>query len=57
MEGVYHAVPLVGIPVFGDQKMNMALARSYEYAVEVRYTELTEEKLSRAIDQALNNPK
>ncbi|XP_063922013.1 UDP-glycosyltransferase UGT5-like [Zophobas morio] len=57
MEGVYHAVPLVGIPVFGDQKMNMALARSYEYAVEVRYTDLTEETLSRAIDQALNNPK
>ncbi|KAJ3642461.1 hypothetical protein Zmor_025249 [Zophobas morio] len=57
MEGVYHAVPLVGIPIFADQKMNMALATSYEYAVEVSYQELTEEKLSQAVDEVLKNPK
>ncbi|KAJ3642460.1 hypothetical protein Zmor_025248 [Zophobas morio] len=56
-EGVHHGVPLIGIPIFGDQKMNMAVASFYEYAIQVPYTELTEENLSRAIDQALNNPK
>lgn len=57
MESVYHGVPIVGIPVYADQKMNIALAKSYEYAAEVPYKELTEEKLTEALNQVLNNPK
>ena len=57
MEGVYHGVPLVGIPITVDQKMNIALAASNEYGIEVFYKELTEQTLSQALDEVLNNPK
>ena len=57
MEAVYHGVPLVGIPIMVDQKMNMALAVSNEYGIEVPYKELTENSLTQALDQVLNNPK
>jgi hypothetical protein len=57
MESMYHAVPMVGIPVFGDQKMNMANAEAKGYAVVVPYRNITEENLSEALKEILNNPK
>ncbi|XP_044267212.1 UDP-glycosyltransferase UGT5-like [Tribolium madens] len=56
MESVYHAVPIVGIPVMADQKMNIQLAVSYGYAVAVPYQELSEETLTEALNQVLTNP-
>jgi UDP:flavonoid glycosyltransferase YjiC (YdhE family) len=57
MESMYHAVPMVGIPVFGDQKMNMANAESKGYAVVVPYRNITAENLSEALKEILNNPR
>jgi UDP:flavonoid glycosyltransferase YjiC (YdhE family) len=53
---VYHGVPIVGIPVFGDQKNNIAAAMNNGFAVSMPLAEITEEKLSWALNEVLNNP-
>jgi len=57
VEAVYHGLPVVGIPVYGDQKMNLGFAVSNGFGLEVPYSDLTEEKLSAAIQEILTNPK
>lgn len=57
MESLYHAVPLVGIPVFADQKMNIQLAKTYGYATMVPLEELNESNLFLALNQILNDEK
>ncbi|KAH0809858.1 hypothetical protein GEV33_012934 [Tenebrio molitor] len=56
IETVYHGVPIVGIPVFGDQKNNIAAAMNNGFAVSMPLAEITEEKLSWALNEVLNNP-
>jgi UDP:flavonoid glycosyltransferase YjiC (YdhE family) len=48
---------MVGIPVFVDQKMNMAIGAANGYAVVVDYRNITEENLSIALKEVLNDPK
>ncbi|KAJ8961044.1 hypothetical protein NQ314_005973, partial [Rhamnusium bicolor] len=55
IETVYHGVPIIGIPIYGDQKLNIARAVKNGYAVSVPLQELTEEKLSWALNEVLNN--
>lgn len=57
IETVYHGVPIIGIPVFGDQDMNIANAVISGYGIGVPYNELTEERLSKALNEILTNPK
>lgn len=57
IEAIYHGVPILGIPIFGDQKMNAAIATDKGYAVSVPYSELTEETLGKALTEILYNPK
>ncbi|RZC32879.1 UDP-glucuronosyltransferase 2C1-like, partial [Asbolus verrucosus] len=57
IETVFHGVPVIGIPVYGDQKNNIAVAANNGYAINIPITEITEEKLSWALDEILNNPK
>lgn len=57
LESIYHAKPIVGVPVMVDQNMNIELAASYGYAISVPYGDLTEERLTKAVDSVLNDPK
>ncbi|XP_059616144.1 UDP-glycosyltransferase UGT5-like [Phlebotomus argentipes] len=56
-EATYHGVPVLGIPVFGDQMMNMGKTQAAGYGVTVGFTNLTEESISWAINELLSNDK
>ncbi len=44
-EALYNAVPTLTMPGFGDQFANAARARRLGFGKEIRWTELSEEKL------------
>ncbi|KAF2894452.1 hypothetical protein ILUMI_11722, partial [Ignelater luminosus] len=56
-ETLYHGVPIVGIPIFGDQEMNVANAEIAGYGIGLPFRDLTEDKFGAIIQEALNNPK
>ncbi|XP_063702026.1 UDP-glycosyltransferase UGT5-like [Culicoides brevitarsis] len=56
-EANYHGIPIIGIPVFGDQDLNMARAQNMGYGVSVKYKNLTEASLTWALTEILNNKK
>lgn len=55
-ESVYHGVPLIGIPVFGDQQMNMENAASAGYGVKIDLASLSGNTLREAIKKVLYDP-
>uniref|UniRef100_A0A1B0DAR4 UDP-glucuronosyltransferase n=1 Tax=Phlebotomus papatasi TaxID=29031 RepID=A0A1B0DAR4_PHLPP len=55
MESIYHGVPVLGIPIFADQHMNIGRAQKAGYGLTVTYTNLTEESISWAINEMLSN--
>lgn len=57
MEALYHGVPLVGIPMLGDQPSNMRKAEKKGFAISLDFNTLTEEILLNAINKAINDPR
>ncbi|KAF5275119.1 hypothetical protein FQR65_LT16780 [Abscondita terminalis] len=57
LETIYHGVPTVGIPIFGDQFINSVTAKEAGYSVTVPYNELNEEIFINAIYKIVNNSK
>ena len=57
IETVHYGVPIVGIPIMADQKMNMENAISNGYGVGLKFNELSEETFEAAINEILQNPK
>jgi glucuronosyltransferase len=56
-EAIYHGVPLIGIPMLGDQGSNMLKAAQKGFALPpLEFADLTEEMLLGAINKALNDP-
>uniref|UniRef100_A0A182WES9 UDP-glucuronosyltransferase n=1 Tax=Anopheles minimus TaxID=112268 RepID=A0A182WES9_9DIPT len=56
-EALYHGVPLVGIPMFGDQPVNLAKVEKEGWAYVLKHTELTIESFSKAIHEVMNDPR
>ncbi|EDW15705.2 uncharacterized protein Dmoj_GI10119 [Drosophila mojavensis] len=56
-ESIYHGKPIVGIPIFGDQFVNMARAEQLGYGVTVAFDKLTAETFHNAINQILSDPR
>ncbi|RZB40113.1 2-hydroxyacylsphingosine 1-beta-galactosyltransferase-like, partial [Asbolus verrucosus] len=56
-ETIYHGVPILAIPIFGDQKLNAKIAINNGFGLSVPYSEISEETLTRNINEILNNPK
>lgn len=57
IEAVYFGVPILGIPIYADQKMNIGRAVLNGFAVSIEYEDLNEERMSSALNEILNNPK
>ncbi|KAJ8917748.1 hypothetical protein NQ315_005199 [Exocentrus adspersus] len=55
-ETVYHGVPVIAIPILGDQKMNAKNAERAGYGIVLPFPELSEGKLSELMDEILTNP-
>lgn len=56
-EAIYHAVPLVGIPMLGDQPSNILKAERKGFAISLDFNTLTEENLLDAINKAISDPR
>lgn len=57
IESIYFGVPLVGIPIFGDQRANMARATRSGYGVQIDLDDINEETLSELLNKVLKNPR
>ncbi|CAL8104470.1 unnamed protein product [Orchesella dallaii] len=55
-ESVYHGVPVLGMPLFADQDLNVRQAERGGYAKMIEILDITEEKLESAILELLNDP-
>lgn len=56
-ETVSRGVPVVGIPVFGDQPTNMKFIEEFEVGISLNYEDFNEESLLKAVNEVLSNPK
>lgn len=56
-EAIVYAVPLIGIPLFGDQRLNVNNYVDKKIAISLNsIAEVTEEKLTSALNNILNDP-
>lgn len=55
MEALYYAKPIIGIPLFNEQKLNMARAQSQGYGLTLDYDSLSEASLKEAVDTMFND--
>ena len=55
-EALVEGVPVLGIPIFGDQKMNMAKAVARGYGLQIDYNNISEELITEKLQELLNNP-
>jgi glucuronosyltransferase len=56
-EAINRGVPLLGIPIFGDQSSNMRKAVTEGFGVRVEYYNVTEESLTWGIKEIIENPR
>ncbi|KAJ9601563.1 hypothetical protein L9F63_000306, partial [Diploptera punctata] len=56
-ETVHRGVPVVGIPIFGDQRLNMKKTESLGFGKLLEYKNITENSLLSSIKEVLENPK
>jgi glucuronosyltransferase len=56
-EAVHAGVPMVGIPMFGDQSLNIRAIVDCKMAVKVDYNDISKESVLQAIRALLDQPR
>ncbi|KAF3424245.1 hypothetical protein E2986_12283 [Frieseomelitta varia] len=56
-EAIHYGVPMIGMPLFADQFINIANYMRHNIAIELELETLTEEKMDNALNAILNDPK
>lgn len=54
-EAIHYSVPLVVVPIFGDQQLNAKKLVSMGVAVRLDFESITSEEISDALDQVIND--
>lgn len=55
IEAVFHGLPILGLPVFGDQHVNIARAVHKGYGRSIGLRDLIEKSFSAAINEMIQN--
>ncbi|XP_066247354.1 UDP-glycosyltransferase UGT5-like isoform X2 [Euwallacea similis] len=55
-EAIYCGIPVLGIPIFADQSLNIKYAEAMGYAIMVDYEDISKERLLEAARKLLENP-
>ena len=55
-EAIYFGVPLVAIPLFGDQYFNAKAYAKRNIAVYIELHEITEKSFTHALKEVIRNP-
>ncbi|XP_063220627.1 UDP-glycosyltransferase UGT5-like [Bacillus rossius redtenbacheri] len=56
-EALYHGVPLIGIPIYGDQAQNMKTLENLDCGLQLKYSDINDASFERVVKEALTNPK
>ncbi|CAB0035861.1 unnamed protein product [Trichogramma brassicae] len=56
MEAVYHEVPMVGVPLFGDQHLNLEVYVRKNVAIKLLLENINEKSLTESVKAMLENP-
>jgi glucuronosyltransferase len=57
IEAINRGVPVIGIPVFADQFLNIARAVSSGYGIQINLNNITSESITWAIQEIIESPK
>ncbi|XP_046980835.1 UDP-glucosyltransferase 2-like [Schistocerca americana] len=57
LEALYAGVPLLGVPIFGDQVMNVLRARDSGYGLLLHLRNITQESFDWAVNELLTDPR
>lgn len=52
-EAKFYGIPVLGIPMFGDQEANMDKAVSEEWAIKIKYSDLSQMSLLNNIKEII----
>ncbi|XP_031777448.1 UDP-glucuronosyltransferase 2A3 [Nasonia vitripennis] len=55
-ESIYHGVPMIGVPLFGDQHFNVESYVKRNMAIKLIREDITEENFGKAVNEILSKP-
>lgn len=55
-EAIYHGIPMVGLPLFGEQYDNIAHMKAKGAAMKLEFNSLSSTDLLNALKTVINNP-